>query len=288
MKQELAPLKEIFFQPSTIEMIDAAMVDYIDNVLNLFVNTNTGFRKVPVIWAGTERAFLTKNKKETRDKQGAMQYPLISVERISYIKDPRIKGTAWANIDPEKDEKGGSIVIARRIKQNKTAEFANADTKRILGQLNFPRKNEKVVYETISIDMPVYVEVLFNIHLRTLYQQQMNELLQPFMTKTGGINYFVMKYNGHRYESFIQKDFLYENNTKKMGQEERRFSTIIPIKVLGYLIGGGVNKENPKVIVRENVVDVKFPKERIIVGDENITKGGDGFVGISSIFGIKK
>lgn len=283
-------LKDIPFTESTIETVDASMFDWLDNKLNLSVTTNQGFKKVPIIWVSAERAFLTKNNKETRDKHGTMSYPLISIERVNIAKDPTKKGTAWGNIDPETDAKRGSaaITIARRIKQDKTSEFASVDANRTVGQLNFPRKNEKVVYETISIPMPVYVMVTYNIHLRTLYQSQMNELMQPFINKTGGINYFLLKNEGHRYEAFVSSEFDNQSNVKNMGTEERRFTTIISIKVLAYLIGLGKNQETPIIVHRENAVSIAFPKERIIVGDLNEVKGGTNYIGISNIEGVKK
>ena len=41
--------------------------------------------------------------------------------------------------------------------------------------------NNKIVYESISIPMPVYVDVTYNLILRSEYQQQMNEMLTPFI-----------------------------------------------------------------------------------------------------------
>jgi hypothetical protein len=54
-----------------------------------------------------------------------------------------------------------------------------------------------------------------------------------------------------------------------MGDEERRYQTIITVKVLGYVIGEGNNENRPAIIVRENAVEVKFPKESVMVGDES-------------------
>lgn len=290
MKQSLASIKEITFQPSTIESIDTAMFNWLDNKFDLSTNTNTGFRKVNILWVSAERAFITKNKKEIRDKEGTMNYPLITLERTSITKDPTRKGTAWGNIPFEQDEKGGSatITVARRIKQDKSSEFANTDSLRAVGQLNFPRKNSKVVYETLSINMPVYIEVIYNIHIRTIYQQQMNELVTPFLTKTGGINYFIIKNEGHRFEGFIEKEISNESNVKSINGQERMFKTVIPVRILAYLIGDGVNQNNPKIVVRENAVDVKMPRERIILSDNNEIKNSDGFFGIGSLFGVKK
>ncbi len=49
---------------------------------------------------------------------------------------------------------------------------------------------------------------------------------------------------------------------------ERAFLTKITVKVLGYLLGDGVNDEAPKIITKETIVEVKLVRERTIVGDE--------------------
>ena len=37
--------------------------------------------------------------------------------------------------------------------------------------------------------------------------------------------------------------------------------------MLGYIIGEGKNEIRPKVVVRENFVEVKLPREHVMVGD---------------------
>jgi hypothetical protein len=279
--------EQILYTSSTIETIDGAMFDWIDNVMDLRCSSNTGFVKPSVIWVSAERAFLTKKERKTRDVEGYMNYPLLSLERVSIAKDPTKKGTIWGNVPPVNDEQGGSITISRRINQDKSTNFGAADSKAIHGQINFPRKNKKIVYQTISIPMVVYIEVTYNVHIRTIYQQQMNELLQPFIVTGGGINAFILKYEGHRFEAFIDKDYQDGSNMKSMGTEERKFVNTVSIRVLGYLVGGGVNQKQPQMVIRENAVDVKIARERIVVGDENLVKGSDGFVGVSAVIGRK-
>ena len=52
-----------------------------------------------------------------------------------------------------------------------------------------------------------------------------------------------------------------------MDTEHRLYETKIDIKVLGYVMGEANNSEQPKVVIRENAVDVKFPRERVVFGD---------------------
>jgi len=263
--------REIPFMPSTIETIDFAVRDWIDNI-NIFTTTNEGFKKVPVLWVSPERAFQMKHNKELHDKLETLKLPLITVNRTSITKDPNNKGTAWGNVYPVNDYKGGSITIARRINQDKTSNFANADSFNLRTnsgpkQANSPRVNKKIVYETMTIPMPVYVTIMYSITLRTEYQEQMNDLVTPFITIPGGINFVVVERDNHRFDAFVQQDFVQENNIDSMGEEERSYKTKIDLKVLGHLIGEGKNQEKPKIVIRENAVEVKLPRERVIYGD---------------------
>ena len=269
-------LKEISMMPSTIETIDTAMFRYIDETLNLHANTNEGFRKVPVIWVSAERAFQIKNTDNTRGPKGRLYHPLIAIERTGIQKDPTFKGVAWAHIPNQNDEKGGAIVVARRIKQDKTANFVNADKNRTVstwtsakgpGQENYPGAGKKVVYETISFPIPTYIAVNYSISIKTNYQEQMNNLITPFMVRPGQITSFFINADGHRFEGFIEGDFTQDYNAKNLGEDERYYQTAISMKVQGYLIGNATNEERPKIAIRENQVDIKIGREQVIFGE---------------------
>jgi len=263
-------------QPSNLENIDRSLFNWVNERLNVFATSNRGWEKVPVLWTAAERGFQSKRDKSLRDKEGALILPLITVERASIQKDLAFKGALQANIFPVDDYKGGAIPLDRTINQVKTKNFQNADAKKEYGQLNFKvkKKNNKIVYTFRSIPMPVYITVEYKIMLRTEYQQQMNELLQPFAVATGGINSFVLEENGHRYEGFMQPSYSQENNVGDMGEEERMYQTAIEIKILGYLIGAGTNQKTPQIVERENAVEIKLPRERVILGDTPPWKDG--------------
>ena len=260
-------IEERIVMPSTLETIDEAFAQHIDEKLNIFSTTNKGWKKVPVVWLSAERSYQIKNNKNLRDSNGSVILPVMTIERTSVVKDPTKKGIFYGNIPPVNDKQGGSVVIARKINQDKTSNFANADAYRTRGQINFPRPNKKVVYQTVTIPMPVYIEINYSIILRTEHQQQMNEIITPFITKTGGINYFVFGKDQHSYEAFIQQDFSQENNIASLEMEERIYQTKVDIKVLGYIIGQDKNQDQPKIVVRENAVEAKMPRERVQLGD---------------------
>jgi len=260
--------KEIDIAPSSLETVDQAAYNWLNEKLDIKTTTNKGFQKVPVQWVAGEKSFQIKNNPTLRDSSGALIMPMMTLERSSVVKDPARKGTAYANLPNRNDSKGGRITVARTIKQDKTANFANAKSKQRTGKLNFrTRKQEKVVYETVTIPMPVYVEVTYKISIRAEYQQQMNDMIHPFVTVPGGSSYLTIQHNGHSYEAFVQSDFSLENTVSDM-QGERSYETSIELKVIAALIGDGPNQETPKYVRRENAVDVKIARERTILNPD--------------------
>jgi len=276
-------LSEIGMLASTIENIDYSIVSWLKDDLKLSANTNEGWTKVPVLWQTPERSFQIKNEKSLRDDAGALKLPLISIERTGITKDPNRKGIYQAQVySDDKDGRTGRMVIAKKIVQDKTRNFAVVGNIRRSNytsgtdQRYYPRVNKKIVVKTLSIPIPVYVNVEYKIHIKAEYQQQMNDLLAPFMTRTGQINAFVLKRNGHLYEAFIDQGFTHTNNVSNLDEDMRMFTSDITIKILGYLIGEGKNDDRPIVKVEENIVEITFPQEGLA------TEGPDGFFNITS------
>ena len=272
-------LQEIGMLASRIEDIDYAMVSWIKEDLDLTTITNEGYKRVPVLWQTPERAFQIKNNKDLRvaddHSSGAITLPVITIERTGITKDPNNKGGFQAHLFSNKrNGRVGRMTIAKRIKQDKTRNFAVVGNTRTNTsgdrQKFFPRENKKVVIETLSIPIPIYVNLDYKIVVKTEYQQQMNDLTQPFMTRTGQINSFVMRRNGHLYEAFIDQGFTQSNNVANLGEDERQFTSEVNIKVLGYLIGEGNSDDRPIVTKEESIVEVAFPRESIVpAGNDN-------------------
>jgi|TARA_Y100000296_G_scaffold78899_1_gene102242 hypothetical protein len=268
--EDAVTLKEIGMLESTIENIDYAIMSWVKEDLMISTTTNEGFTKTPVLWQVPERSFQVKHEKSLRDLDGALKLPLISVERTGIVKDPNRKGSFQANLySDEKDGRSGRMVIAKKIVQDKTRNFAVAAGTRgdVTGetkQLYYPRVNQKVVIKMLSIPIPVYVNIDYKITLKSEYQQQMNTMLAPFIGRTGQINAFTMRRNGHLYEGFIDQGFTHSNNVNDLGEDMRMYSSEITIKVLGYLIGEGKSDDRPIVRIHENVVEITFPNEEAV------------------------
>tara|TARA_B100000700_G_scaffold284193_1_gene337213 strand:+ start:150 stop:1028 length:879 start_codon:yes stop_codon:yes gene_type:complete len=274
-------LSEIGMLASDIENIDSAIMDWLKQDLDLSAYTNEGFKGVPVLWQVPERAYQIKHNKDLRDDAGGIKLPVISIERTGITKDPNRKGGYQAHTySDKKDGRTGRFIIAKKIVEDKTRNFAvstgtrtNSDGTR---QNWSKRVNKRIVVKTLSVPIPIYINVEYKIAIKTEYQQQMNDLMAPFMTRTGQINAFIMRRNGHLYEGFIDQGFTHNNNVGNLGEDIRTFSSDITIRVLGYLIGEGPNDDRNIVRVDENVIEIMYPQEGIVHPDE------EGFFNITS------
>lgn len=274
-------LSEIGMVASDIENIDSAIMEWINENLDLSAFSNEGFKKVPVLWQAPERAFQIKHNKDLRDDAGGIKLPVISIERTGLTKDPTRKGGFQAHLySDKKNGRSGRMIVAKKIVEDKTRNAAVAYGTRTNSsgtRQNWSKRvNKRMIIKTLSVPIPVYVNMDYKILIKTEYQQQMNNLMTPFITRTGQINGFIMKRNGHLYEGFIEQGFAHNNNMANLDEEIRTFSSEITIKVLGYLIGEGPNDDRNIVRVDENIIEILFPQEGIVHAD------ADGFYNITS------
>jgi len=209
------------FNPSTLEDVDTAFFNYLNDDLNIFCDTNEGFHKVPVLFATAERSF--------------------------QIKD-----------NPS----------ARQVNQEKSRERANLTAKKRFDQNTFPFDNKKVVYDTLYIPQPTYVEVSYEVKLIAEYQHQMNQMIEAFMGSFSTPVAFKITHNGHVYEAFGDETFSNEGNNSGLNTDERIFKSSTTITVLGYIIGADKNDKVPMVTVRESAAEVTIGRERVVLGDE--------------------
>jgi hypothetical protein len=255
--------KLVSIEPSTIETIDLAMYEWLDKVMNVFSNTNRGWKKTPVIWVNGERAHQIKNDRTLRDANGNFIFPVITIQRDSVTKSLTKKGVFYANV-PSDDFRGGVVTVSKVVSQEKSSNYAKNRNYKKYVQYNVKEKNPKIIYEVTKIPLPTYVDVKYTISVNTEYQQQMNEIIQPFMTYTSGINYFKISKEEHIYEAFFEKDSTFKNggNITKLEEQNRIFTTDFTINVLGYLLGSGNNSDKPKIVIQDTIVEVKLPKEK--------------------------
>ncbi len=277
-------IKEEIYMPSTLETIDYAMYNWLNEDLNVFCTTNKGWKRTPIVWSSPERAKFREDK-EARDKHGVLILPVISIERGPISKELSKRTKVYAPMQRMRDIQGGELTIARRINQEKTSNFAEADAYRThradsnLSDRNRPRNNKKVVYQTISIPIPTYIEISYSITVQTEYQQQMNEVLSSFVAgeNPGPDNYFYINHDGHKYEAFMDTSYEINNNISNLQEEERTYQTVMNTKVIGYIFSPDENGNRPRITTRENTVEFKISRERTLLDEKPEHIGKEGF-----------
>ena len=273
-KEELSAVYPL--RPSTLETIDEALFKYINEELNISCTTNEGFQKVPVIFAGAERAFQIKHDVTLREGGNTLKYPLISIAKNSINQNPANKGRYGSYIPPYflSSVKPSSIEIARVVNQDKTKNFTNADsirksaTKQNPIRQTFPGEDDVAVYNTLEVPMPAFLEVAYSVSLVTNYQQQLNEMLSPFMSNHSTPAVFSIFNDKNRYEAFIDPNYNVENLASGLNTDERVFRASVNMTVLGHIIGADVNQETPNVVVRESAAKIRIQRERVVVGSK--------------------
>ena len=253
---------------STIETIDTGLFEWVDKYLNLHTVTNKGLAKAQTLWLGTERVYQIKKDKRIRDAHGKLILPLVTINRSSMSKDPSFKGSYQANLPGNAGE--GANEWKQEVNQETNSRFQTADFSRKSGgsRQGKPDQYGGTVYDNYTLAMPVYMTMMYDVTIRTEFQQQMNDLLTPFMTATGQINSFILRKDGHAYEAFIQQDFAQNDTVSNLAEQERIFETKITIKVLGYLMGETVNAKSPTAKRKENRARIRWTRERSMVGDK--------------------
>lgn len=268
LEKSAYPVKYDTLIPSTFETVDMALYEWIDKEVNIFATRNDGWAKVPIMWMTQERAFQIKDDREMRELgTESLKFPMISVERGSVKQsDPNnnpIPARLYAGAD------GTTLTIAKKVKQSKTKNFANANSLRLFNQQTYKYKNQKVVYEYATVPLPLYYDMTYSINLRAEYQQQMNEMMQTFADFNNNINQFYISNSGHSYEAFLETDFGVTNNIGNLGNNENIYESKLSVKVIGYVMGAGQNHKGPLVSRKENFVEVRFPREHVMLGDIN-------------------
>lgn len=253
---------------SNMETIDRAFYDWVKNGLAVSATYPDGWKAVPILWSGAERAHQSKADVTIRDDNGNINLPVIVLERLSVNKEKR--GAYYGNILA--DSKGGTAAtyqVARKISQTQTTKYSAAKntTETTKSPYNIRRDNKKVVYETYTIPQPVHVNIIYKITIKAQFQQQINEVLTPILKFSGQINGFMIGSEPHRYEAFLPDSFEANNNVASIGDSEKMYQTTFDLRVLGYLLNDDKNSEYLEIEKRQSIVVVRTPRERIMIGN---------------------
>lgn len=256
---------------STFETIDMALFNWINESLDVHAITNDGVKKVPVVWFSRERAFQIKQEKDNRDDNGFLDFPQIQISRLSMTLTSATERPIPGLFLAGRDYKNNQFGFWTKVSQGKTKNFANNNANRLFRQQNFKYDNPDIVNEYVFTPYPSYYDVKYEISLKAIYMQQINELIAPFQRSVIPYNtgVFTIKYGGFKYEAFMDKDVSFSSNSPDIAESEKIYEAKISIKVLGFTTTSQINQKTPNVIVREGPAKIRIQRERTIIGDIN-------------------
>lgn len=256
---------------STFETIDMALYTWLNETLDVHATTNEGIKKVPVVWFTRERAFQIKEEKDNRDNNGFLDFPQIQLSRgamtLTEKSESPIPGIFTRGIDYKNNQFG----FWRKVSQPKTKNFANARSQRLYNQPNFKFNNPEIVNEYVFTPYPSYYDITYEVSMKSLYIQQINEMMAPvqriIVPYNAGV--FMLKYGGFKYEAFMDKNVNFTTNSPDIGETEKIYEAKFTVKVLGFTNTADVNQVTPNIVYREGPAKVRIQRERTILGDIN-------------------
>ena len=219
---------------STFETIDMALYTWLDETLDIHATTNEGIKKVPITWFSRERAYQTKNNKDARDENGFLDFPKIQLARTTISLTSKSESPIPGIFLKSGDYKNNQFGFWKRVQQEKTKNFANARSERLYGQPNFKTNNPEIVYEWVFTPFPSYYDITYEVQMKTIYMQQLNEIIAPLQRFAVPYNAGVvmLHYNGFRYEAFIDKTMNISTNSPDISDAEKIYEAKFTIKVL--------------------------------------------------------
>ena len=175
------------------------------------------------------------------------------------------------------DYKNNQFGFWKKISQIKTRNFANATSQRLYNQQNFKFKNNEIVNEFVFVPYPSYYDMTYEISLKAIYMQQINEMVAP-LQRFGPIynsQVFMIHYNGFKFEAFLPKETGFKTNAPDIGDDEKIYESKFTIKVLGFTTTSQTSQTTPNIVYREGPAKIRISRERVILGD--VDANGDPF-----------
>jgi len=259
-----------------IEQIDRAVFDLFDAELKFEINSKTGARSVPVIFATGERFALTRRKKPIRDKNNANILPLISIVRenldigpnqggkstaISFRAQPGYyikkrlaeKDRAYQNLlnKPGLNNQDNVATSKNFINdENQTGIQEGTIGKRVPknklqfsknASVNIGNLNNNInanIFELIQVPYPYFISLSYNITFWCQYMQQGNEMIEYFLSKirVPGGEFPIKTQEGFDLVAFVGDAINFENNFDSMTDDERIIKYSFSLTVPGYML----------------------------------------------------
>lgn len=249
--------------------VDRALFDIFDKEIRFVVSNGDSreAKKVPVIFAAGEKAFMLKKGRAIRDADNTLILPLVTIRRVS------IEQTAEDIASRGINQNLGTLTIKRRLSpkdrayqnlinkigiknQSSVAEDSSSlDTERQTGEnandsdikegaLLSPKYGNNF-WELITIPMQQFFTANYEVTFWTQYTTHMNQMLQRLMgsyLNPGAKNWRLETPKGYWFVGYVQDEpYSAEDNADDMSSEERLLKYKFTVKVPAYMVA----PENP-------------------------------------------
>lgn len=278
-----------------IEDVDRAVFKLFNEDLPFQYETDDGLKRIPVVFATGERAFVLRRDEPLRDRQGALVLPVVSIMRNSIEQDVSLgKGIAPGS---------GEIVIKRKLSEKdieyrrlqNTDNLRNQDGISTKDKHTGPSKrsytnktpnttlsnSEKAgVYEIITIPSPRFFQATYEVTIWTQYLQQQNNVIEAFISSYNvnpAKTFRIESEKGYWFVAHIDSGFSGANNFDSFVDEERLVKTSIGLNVVGYIINPDFPGSNnmarkyyssPKISFDTSFEDELLPASSTVVSSD--------------------
>ena len=221
--------------------VDLAIAEYMTDTVVPTVESLGEKVKIPVIYGNPERYKAVRKDGYLRDKNGALQIPLIMFKRNSINRDDTIPNTMNRNLSYPS--------VSKYSKKHRYDRFsAMTSTQRPVEQYN--------------ITIPDYVNITYEVIIWTDFTEHMNKIVEAFQYATD--EYWGDK---EKYKFRVKIDSF--DNTTEVGETEQRIvRTTFTMAVYAYLL--------PEKYDNQPTTQKTLTNKKVVWGTETDLTGGGG------------
>lgn len=221
--------------------VDLAIAEYMTDTVVPTVESLGEKVKIPVIYGNPERYKAIRKDGYLRDKNGALQIPLIMFKRNSINRDDTIPNTMNRNLSYPS--------VSKYSKKHRYDRFsAMTSTQRPVEQYN--------------ITIPDYVNITYEVIIWTDFTEHMNKIVEAFQYATD--EYWGDK---EKYKFRVKIDSF--DNTTEVGETEQRIvRTTFTMAVYAYLL--------PEKYDNQPTTIKTLTNKKVVWGTETDLTGGGG------------
>lgn len=261
---------DFYIPPSTIEDIDGALFNLFVTKIPFVVKVNNEPKKVPVIFASGERFAILQHKLPLRSRDGSNVLPMIAIKRTSINQtfEGRSRGLGQNTGDlairrrlSSEDRRYQQIInklhiqnqdnVAVPVSSSIGADYLASRRSDVAGSLSMSSMDDELgnnIFEIITVPFPHFIMVTYEVMFWTQYTQDMNSMLEQFITAYDGQgNQFrIDSDKGYWYVAYVSDELTSQDNVDDFTDQERIVKYSFNIEVTGYLVANqSENQMNP-------------------------------------------